>query len=132
MSTHNHGHEDLWPDSFESAGEDLPLDFVREQAKLLWNKTQKFVEGNVVPLDRPPHEDRATYAFMLMAPAISYSFRLFTMEQGLDPFPFVIQIDSESTICSDLDAVKATLSKILQAEDTRKVIAHLISMSRQQ
>jgi len=124
---------DLWPIDFGISEIEFPDVVLKKQAELLGEKTQHLVEAEV---RSPDHalilHDKIRKSLYLVAPKLGgYSYRLFTIEYGIVPYPVVITGYGEEAarVCPTKEAFLVALKDIFASEETRRVIASLIAQS---
>src|SRR5262249_50569972 len=130
---------DLWPAILTQTDAGFPVAILREQAKVLQNKTGGLVtaevrSGTSVPLTAGQlGEQYIFHAFYLVAPRLeNYMYRLFTVEYPKleQTYPLLIR-DSpvgEVEVDTEEDFVEA-LKKIFADDKTQRIIQALIAQS---
>jgi hypothetical protein len=142
---------DLWPDDIGIDPEErLPIDVMREQARLLGEKTHGIVRAQVrtEPWDfrswvtlmasRSPRSAQPgkfdtllRHEFVLGAPKLpGYEYLLFFVIQPPALYPVEIVTDDDVIEIAKLDAFENVLRTIFTSPETRKIIAGLLAQSR--
>lgn len=134
--------EDLWPSDIATTEKVSPVTIMREQARMLGEKTGNRVIGEVKPLaDLDPYgkEDDVVHYFYLSAPALGhYRYKLFMIRNAFPLYPVKIEADSDvmAEIASEFEeALEAKsenefvdiLKRIFRARKTREVVESLIA-----
>lgn len=94
---------DLWPDDLYAVRLKSPVALLQEQAALLGQKTQNLVEarvrdisGSFTKLLRPLGAGDFLLSFEIITPTLgSYSFRLFTIQYGVELYPLFLTPDGD-------------------------------------
>jgi hypothetical protein len=121
---------DLWPAEFGVLEVVPPVAILREQAQLLASKTNGLVHGNVNGFGSG---NIIQFNFDLFAPALNYTFRLFTIEHGVDPYPVKImagELFSQPLVAADPEQFAEMLKNVLASDKVLKVIRSLITQSK--
>ncbi len=148
--------ESLWNFDFESSKMQAPLNILKEQASFLGEMTKNILEAEVKktePLFTINSYNKTrigidlmakyllgfSYDFLITAPALNYSYRLFTVLYDVYLYPVEIfpDIDIMHEIEPSKEYVTANgekelielLRAMLSAEKTRKILSSLISES---
>lgn len=127
---------DLWPEDFGTTEITSPLVFLKRQAKALAEKTKGLLEGIVQsPTIMPVAADEAKfrYTFLIKAPALGYTYRLFEIVHTIRLYPVDIYFLPKNTVSTakDEDELKAVLTKILSDPETIRIVNALIAQTRQ-
>jgi len=138
---------DLWPDDLHVVQLKSPVALLQEQAALLGQKTQNLVEarirnlsGSFTKLLRPIDNGAFLLSFEIVTPTLaSYSFRLFTIQYGVELYPLFLTPDGDILqefklvrrataiqIMNETELVYA-LRVIFNAEKTKFVIRSLLA-----
>lgn len=146
---------DLWPSDFAAvATSKSAVTILKEQASLLGSKTKNIVKAYVTRLSVPvvldsPFAGYSTasraepfqYGFYLRGPALdNYTYRLFTISFGVDPYPAKLEVDDDigkelsvvpgqGIIAADETQFVQVLSDVLASQKTRKIIHAIYSQS---
>lgn len=141
--------DDLWPDNLlDPEAFSPPIAIVRQQARLLGQRTGNVVMGSV---DRLKSEDENfRYSFNLTVPSLSYRFSLFVLEYNVEGFPVHIILDERVarelrikqrvhgravayvlTAGSENELV-GILRLIFAAEKTRSIIRTLVAQAEEE
>ena len=87
----------LWPEDIAiTEGQVPPVAILKEQGSLLGQRTKNLVTGRVTTdQEAGTEEDRGSrhafrYGFDLVAPALGYRYRLFSISHGVDFYPLTI------------------------------------------
>ena len=83
---------DLWPENLGEQQLDSPVSIMREQAKLLGDKTSNLIKAEV----RAGSMDNGhfVYHFYIVAPTLNnYHFLLFSVEHDIELYPLEIYVD---------------------------------------
>ena len=146
--------EDLWGDIPEAKDVITPLEILREQAKLLAQKTRGKLTANINRFNKSLSNNETDailsamanstkpntkllsldfhYSFELIAPALNnYAYSILEIAHDIELYPvFVFDWSSKKTYqCNDAATYHHCLATILQAEKTRNVIASLLKQS---
>jgi hypothetical protein len=124
----------LWPVDFVTSEAEYPDAVLKQQAELFGKKTKHLVEAEV---RSPDHafflQDKIRKSLYLVAPALGgYSYRLFTIEYGIEPYPVVITGvgDDVARICPTKQEFLATLKDLFASQETRRIIVSLLAQSK--
>ena len=128
--------EDLWGEISVDKEIKLPVTILKEQATILGEKTNKILEGEVIPM-KYPDKDRVGFALYIVAPALSnYRYSVFNLShKSIFVYPLTVAYKGEEGItksytCNDEASLNNTLKEILSSERVHKVIGALISQSK--
>jgi hypothetical protein len=121
--------ENLWGEIDLEPFSTTPLDIIRKQAHQLGKITNNIVLGSIETLRSAP---KFRFAFNLVAPALEgYTYNLFWIEQGLDPYPVEITIENErSSIYHEESTFKVALQQELSSPRTHNLIRSLVNQSK--
>lgn len=105
--------QDLWPANItDTTVIDSPLSILREQARLLGEKTKNLVKADVG--QGTAENQKFVYHFYIIAPTLNnYHYRLFTIEYGVEIYPLIIYMDE--SLGTELNATKLANRDTLQA-----------------
>ena len=108
--------QDLWPSTIGERVDDSPVSIMRDQAKLLGQKTHNLVEAEVGT--GSPQDGNFIYHFYIVAPTVNdYHFRLFTVEHGIEMYPLTIYVDEPLGL--ELGAnIPQTITERIQRQDS--------------
>ncbi len=144
--------EDLWPDFEKTAPEKSPITVIKEQAAKLGDKTNQMVFAEIVKNEntntflifleppvkqsmRPPFQ----YNFYLVAQAISYRYKLFSIANDIFFYPvFFFEIDKDiynevfpekqgALTINNENELLTFLKNIFRAKKTLKIINALMA-----
>jgi hypothetical protein len=118
---------DFWPVDIGVVNFLTPSAILREQASLLGRKTKNLIEAEVVT---GPHTDGSImHQFYLVVPAMDYSYRLFSVNHGVELYPLDIYFGSGpgpfARAASEEEFI-GQLKNLLSSEKTKKVIQSLL------
>lgn len=135
---------DLWQfdeNTLKEAAEDLPNSILKEQADLLYDKTDGTIYGKITNMKFEPQEDNVNYSLATMFEAIvprldNYHFTLFTLySKPEENYPLAITVGSNiiddaiiftpDFVCRDKDEFIMALKKILSSDELNKNISTL-------
>jgi hypothetical protein len=121
--------ENLWGEIELEPYSATPLDILSQQAVQLGRMTNNIVLGSIETLRTAP---KFRFSFNLVAPVLEgYTYSLFWLEHGLDPYPVEITIENErSSIYRDENEFKAVLRQELSSPTTHNVIRSLVNQSK--
>lgn len=95
--------QDFWPANINKNVPESPIFIMREQARLLGEKTGNLVKADVGKgaID----QQSFVYHFYIIAPTLNnYHYRLFTIEHGIEMYPLTLYVDESLGI--ELNAAK--------------------------
>lgn len=135
--------QDLWPDDIASVTVISPKTIVEEQGKILGQKTNNLIVGELTKNDYLSRSYKLFYDFYLYCSSLNYSYDLFKL--SFDPaenYPVDIKPDSmilkesfvdfpktnnDEVIAKSEEELIEILRKIFSSSKTRKVIAGILS-----
>ena len=127
--------EDLWPNDVASTKAIAPVNIVREQGLMLGKKTRNKVLGKVEKAET--YGRLFSFSFVIEAPALGYSYELFTFTYGVDLYPVTVKPDDEmrSELGSEPYEIEVKseeeftqiLKRIFSSRKARKVITALLA-----
>ena len=108
---------DLWPEEItESSGSLSPLTLIKEQAKLLGEKTNSIVLAGVRQKNVNSQSNYFFYDFFIESGIEMYRFVLFTFRFTYNLYPVYVSIDE------DIENEFIDKLKIFQSKDTRESV----------
>lgn len=131
--------QDLWSKNIGKRIDNSPVSIMREQAKLLGQKTNNLVEAEVGI--GSPNNGSFVYHFYIVASTLNdYHFRLFTVEHDIDIYPLTIYVDEvlgeelgvgpSRTIAAEMQKqVSKALPNILHSPTTGHYLISVLSES---
>src|SRR4051812_20566411 len=121
--------ENLWGEIDLEPYTTTPIDILKQQALQLGKITNNIVLGGIETLRSAP---KFRFAFNLVAPALEgYTYSLFWVEQGLDPYPVEITIENERNgIFHEESTFKEGLRQELSSPRTHNLIRSLVNQSK--
>jgi hypothetical protein len=153
--------EDLWPSDIAGIKTDSPIVLLQEQAAKLGSKTHNVVTAELatstLAVNFLNNKDFAT-SFLLVAPAINYRFKLFTVNYDISFYPIGFGFDThlgkevlskipatdksrfrlesvllEETpmvfVANEIDFI-AILRVVFNADRTKRIVSALVEQSR--
>jgi hypothetical protein len=116
---------DLWP-ALPHVKLRTPVSILREQAALLGHKTKNLLEAEV---STNTWHGELRHSFKIVAPALDYSFELFSVTHGLDLYPILGQRANEAvaTRLEDEAAFIVWVREQLSSERTLRLIQALLA-----
>ncbi len=119
---------DLWPESFGAETVTTPLSILKTEASYLGQKTGQLVMAEVASNTT---SDLFVHIFMLVAPALdNYRYELFRISHKIILYPVNFYHKGSSSELDSAAALVNQMGKVLQATETRSLIASLIAQSR--
>lgn len=105
--------QDLWPANItDTTVIDSPLSILREQARLLGEKTKNLVKAEVS--QGTAENQKFVHHFYIVAPTLNnYHYRLFTIEYGVEMYPLTIY--SDEILGTELNATKLADKETVQS-----------------
>jgi len=134
---------DLWPTELATeVGPRAPVAILKEQAALLGKKTENIVEASVKSQKflREPERPFA-YDFYIVSKPLDYRYKIFSLYHGFEPYPVYFGLDTdiigelslrgpEDLSAGSEEELISILSKILQSEKIKKVIATMLAYAK--
>jgi hypothetical protein len=118
--------DDLWG-AFTPEALRTPVTILREQARLLGDKTQHLIEAEVSTSARGR---QFRHHFDLVVPGLDdYRFRLFEIWHGLEIYPVYAGNDEEK-LSTEAEFIE-WLGRTLSSAETRRVISSLLAQVQQ-
>lgn len=134
--------DDLWGELPDVERIKTPFVILKEQAELLTEKTDGLLVGEVTQRQTGLEAHRFGIAmptfkgflctFDIVAPTLnSYEYKLLSLVYGMDLYPLDLTAANKPSVsCSDEDAFKKELGKILTSQETQDVISKLLTHVR--
>jgi hypothetical protein len=118
--------DDLWG-AFTPEALRAPVTILREQARLLGDKTQHLIEAEV---NTSAGGGEFRHHFDVIVPALDdYRYRLFAVWHGLEIYP-VYAGDSKQKLSTEAEFIE-WLGRTLSSAETRRVISSLLAQVQQ-
>jgi hypothetical protein len=116
---------DLWP-ALPDVKLRTPVSILREQAALLGQKTKNLLEAEV---STNTWHGELRHSFKIVAPALDYSFELFSVTHGVDLYPSSGKSANQNmpTELPDEDAFIEWVREQLSSERTLRLIQSLLA-----
>lgn len=145
--------DDLWPKDVGQVEVKAPVTLLREQASLLDEKTKHIVTATVerggtelMELLELEQGNVFNYNFYIVAPALEYRYKLFSIMHGIDMYPVEVIFEGEAELKKEVGRkfkgaapghVKASseeefllvLRAIFNSGKTRKIIGAVLAQS---
>jgi len=130
------GTEDLWPADVGTSTIVPPLAILRRQAVALGERTQGLLEGQVETLTKG---DTFIQVFYIVAPSLSYRYRLFEVQHGVAGYPvFFVNEDRRPVFprfgtgpaplkLDTPDEFVDWLKQVLNSDEIKRVVGSLLS-----
>ncbi|MGK7880377.1 MAG: hypothetical protein AB4060_09800 [Crocosphaera sp.] len=132
--------QDLWPDEIKTTEIISPVTIIKEQGKILGQKTNNIVVGEVKLMHST--EFPFAYGFILVCSTINYEYKLFDFVFPIEMYP--VRIIPDASIANELSLSPRNpeikieseedftdiLRKIFSAQKTVKIITSLIAQSK--
>jgi hypothetical protein len=119
---------DLWPESFGAETVTTPLSVLKMEASYLGQKTGQLVLAEVIT---NKNADLFVHIFLLAAPALdNYRYELFRVSHEITLYPINFYYKGSSSKLNSTTELVNQMGKVLQATETRSLIASLIAQSR--
>lgn len=129
----------ILPENFEKLDTMPPVAILRQLAYELGRKTRNVVEGDVrtVIAGNEGYRYLVHHIFELVAPALDgIRYELFRIEQDVvSPYPIELRLNRDDKQISKVHSIKneseliATLEQVFSSDQTKKIIASLITQS---
>jgi len=134
---------DLWPQELPTElAPRAPVTILKEQAALLGKKTENIVEASV-RLEKSWREEKRpfVYDFHIVSKPLNYSYKVFSLYHGFEPYPVTFSLDrdileevsprsDEDLSAGSEEELLSILSRILQSEKIKKVIATMLAYAK--
>jgi len=119
---------DLWPGDIGEGDLRTPVAILKEQATLLGTKTDQLVAAEV---ESRAEADVFFHRFYLVAPALEYKYKLFTVRHPVSLYPMVGYFSDgrQEQIHSEEEFIE-WLRGVLTSEETRGIVRALIAQSK--
>jgi hypothetical protein len=128
---------DLWPPEVGTTSVVPPLAILRRQAAILGERTQNLLEGQV---DTLTEGDQFRQLFYIVAPSLSYRYKLFEVRHGVSGYPVYYEFPRRvfptfgtAPAGLELDTPEKFadwLKDTLASDETRRVVGSLLSQVR--
>jgi hypothetical protein len=118
---------DFWPADLGGGDPDAPVVLLRTQASLLGQKVKSILEARVSTDAFGGSGFRHT--FELVVPAISYSYRLFWIQHGVDPYPVTWTLESQQGTLASKEEFTEWLRGTLGSDRTKRIIQTLLAQA---
>lgn len=117
--------EDFWPTISETDANTFPLTLLKEQARLLGQKTGGKLQAELVTF---PVGDSLRHNFEIVVPALGgYRFQLFSVDQTPESFPLHGHVEASLTSLNTESSFESWLRSVLSSDRTKKILANLLS-----
>jgi hypothetical protein len=122
---------DLWPkELIETESRVTPFTILKQQAATLSNRTSGLIEAAVV--HRTDDEGDFWYSFRLVAPALSYSYELFSVwHEPITLYPVHCTFLREKVDCDTEEEFLTWLKDVFSSHETKRVINGLLIQARE-
>lgn len=132
---------DLWPEDLQVEAVKVPAAILKEQAAALSERTKNLLQGRVVaepgtdPTDATA--DQFTWHFQLFAPALNYTYDLFSINHDIELYPLIIETEDEELAeeydddisISDEEELLKLLRRIFSSVRTRRIVRALVAQA---
>jgi hypothetical protein len=103
-----------------------PVAILREQAALLGSKTQNVVEAKV---STQAQSGKFYHRFRLVVPALDYTYELFKITTGVNPYPVTVDALLDGTEFKTEEAFTNWLKAKLSSAETKQIISNLLAQA---
>jgi hypothetical protein len=130
------GNEDLWPAGVGTSTIVPPLAILRRQAVALGERTQGLLEGQVETFTKG---DEFTQVFYIVAPSLSYRYKLFEVRHGVLGYPVFFTNEGRRPVFPRFGTGPAPLKldtpdefvewlrQVLDSDEIKRVVGSLLS-----
>ncbi|HNY41841.1 MAG TPA: hypothetical protein PKJ41_15680 [Bryobacteraceae bacterium] len=117
--------EDFWPTISETDADAAALSLLKEQARLLSQKTGGKLQAELYTF---PVGGSLQHNFEIVVPALGgYRFQLFSVSHTPEGFPIHAQVEDKHSTLKTESSFEEWLRATLSSERTRKILANLLS-----
>jgi hypothetical protein len=118
---------DFWPADLDGADPDAPVLLLRTQASLLGKKFKNILEASVdtnrVGAGIFRHD------FDIRIPSMGYTYTLFWIQHGLDPYPVTWTFDTQQGRLASKEEYTAWLRATLSSDRTKRIVRTLLAQA---
>ena len=119
--------DDLWPANIADSRLTTPVAILKEQARLLGEKTAELVKGEVIT---QPTNDIFIHYFYITAPTLKYRYELFTVSHGVSFYPLTIRQGDHSVKAATEESFRDNLKQFLSSQHSVNVVHSILAQVR--